>query len=144
MYMTYCTCLPATAPGATQWWWSESAGQCWKSGLGAAYYMSHPGKLVQLSGHFVTKTFGNLNWHSETILGPLTAVLDVLDATLFMPNEILKRFIKKFFKIDKKFVSQSILEVGHSTSRKKVMFFTNLDFCIGFPIVKLMHFDDYR
>ena len=37
-------------------------------------------------------------------------------------------FEKKFPKIDKKCISQSILEVGHFTSLKKVVFFTNLDF----------------
>ena len=55
------------------------------------------------------------------------AFLDFLDETLFMPNEILERFIKKFSRIDKKFDSQSILEVGYFTSVKKMVFFQNLD-----------------
>ena len=54
------------------------------------------------------------------------------------------KFEKCFSKIDKKFVSQSILEVGHFTSVKNLCFPQTLIFCIGNAIVKLMDFDDYR
>ncbi len=39
-----------------------------------------------------------------------------------------KHFEKKFSKIHKKFVSQSVLEVGHFILNKKVVFFQNFDF----------------
>ena len=45
-----------------------------------------------------------------------------------LPTENTITLKKKFSKIDKKLISQSILEVGHFNTQKKVVFFQNLDF----------------
>ena len=70
--------------------------------------------------------------------------LAVLEDTLFMPNLILKRFIKKFFKIDKKIRLAIDYRSWTLHIKKKWCFSQTLIFCIGFPIVNLMDFDDYR
>ena len=51
----------------------------------------------------------------------------------------LRKFVKNFY-------SKTILKVkllDFRGSVKKVVFFQNLDFCIGNPIVNLMDFDDF-
>ena len=61
---------------------------------------------------------------------------------LFTGNPIT--FIFEKSKIDKKFVSQSMIESCAFNVPKKVVFFQNRNFCTGNPIVNLRGFGDYR
>ena len=56
---------------------------------------------------------------------PLTTFLAFLDETLFMPNEILKRFVKKYIDFHQKFAKIEHFKVGHS---KKLLNFQNSKF----------------
>ena len=81
-------------------------------------------------------------WGRSTILNdfPMSVTIFLRSRKFFFPQpqnrfrwqkwtfqQNYNHFEKKFSKIDKKFVSQSILEVGGITFFKKVMFFQNLD-----------------
>ena len=69
---------------------------------------------------------------------PLALAYFLYRCQIWTFQEKYNNFEKKFTKIDKKLVSQSILEVGHFIS-KKMVFFQNL-ICIGNPTVNLIYY----
>ena len=66
-------------------------------------------------------------------------LLDITKATLFMPNQILKRFEKKYIDFHQKFAKIEDFKVDYSKKTTKIIdnHQNPSNFAIGFPVQKI-------